>query len=90
MRTFLFVCSIVSFGVFVVMASGVVNLRGSQIGSIFFVDSTTVKKIRAEFDTAKKGGEQIKVLIPFLTVLGAQWRRFRKNIIWKQVEGLGA
>ncbi|TSC62963.1 MAG: hypothetical protein G01um101448_68 [Parcubacteria group bacterium Gr01-1014_48] len=35
----------------------------SQSGSIFFVDSTTVKKIRAEFETAKKGGERIKVLI---------------------------
>lgn len=63
MRTLLFCCVAVFFGALVVATSGIVSRRASEVGSIFFVDSTTVKKIRAEFTAAQKGGERIKVLI---------------------------
>lgn len=48
--------------VLIVAAEGVTLVRQKQLGSIFFVDSTTAKKMRMEFLFAKNGGERIKIL----------------------------
>ncbi len=63
MRTILFVTTVVFLAFLVLGTNGTFTPLRNQLGSIFFVDSTTVKKMRTAFDRARSGGERITVLI---------------------------
>lgn len=58
-----FLFCLLVLGSLIAVGSGVDFFRRMQSGSIFFVDSTTPKKMRTEFRTAQNGGERVKILI---------------------------